>query len=62
MKNHALIHRVMNGLMLGLFGILLMMTGLWIRGHFVVDLRQLAIIISVYMGGSVSGLLTTLII
>ncbi|MGG4501042.1 GGDEF domain-containing protein [Paenibacillus polymyxa] len=62
LKNHALIHRVMNGLMLGLFGILLMMTGLWIRGYIVVDLRQLAIIISVYMGGSVSGLLTTLII
>ncbi|MGQ3477079.1 GGDEF domain-containing protein [Paenibacillus sp. TY11] len=62
LKKHVFIYRVMNGLMLGLFGILLMMTGLWIRGHFVVDLRQLAIIISVYMGGSVSGLLTTLII
>ncbi|WP_226002474.1 diguanylate cyclase [Paenibacillus sp. BJ-4] len=62
LEKHALLYRVMNGLMLGLFGILLMMTGLWIRGNFVVDLRQLAIIISVYMGGPVSGLLTTLII
>ncbi|WDM21842.1 GGDEF domain-containing protein [Paenibacillus polymyxa] len=62
LKKHIFIYRVMNGLMLGLFGILLMMTGLWIRGHFVVDLRHLAIIISVYMGGSVSGLLTTLIV
>lgn len=62
LTNHALIHQVMNGLMLGLFGILLMMTGLWIHGHFVVDLRQLAIIISVYIGGTISGLLTTLIV
>ncbi|WP_256873721.1 diguanylate cyclase [Paenibacillus kribbensis] len=62
LEKHKYIHRVMNGLMLGLFGILLMMTGLWINGHFVVDLRQLAIIISVYMGGTISGLLTALII
>ncbi|WP_068497583.1 diguanylate cyclase [Paenibacillus kribbensis] len=62
LEKHRYIHRVMNGLMLGLFGILLMMAGLWINGNFVVDLRQLAIIISVYMGGTISGLLTTLII
>ncbi|AUO06713.1 diguanylate cyclase [Paenibacillus jamilae] len=62
LEKHRYIHRVINGLMLGLFGILLMMAGLWIPGDFVVDLRQLAIIVSVYMGGSVSGLLTTLII
>ncbi|MGW9530318.1 GGDEF domain-containing protein [Paenibacillus terrae] len=61
LEKHVFLYRVMNGLMLGLFGILLMMTGL-IRGNSVVDLRQLAIIISVYMGGPVSGLLATLII
>ncbi len=62
LEKHRNIHRVINGLMLGLFGILLMMAGLWISGNFVVDLRHLPIIISVYMGGPVSGLLTTLII
>ncbi|MBE0337812.1 GGDEF domain-containing protein [Paenibacillus sp. 28ISP30-2] len=62
MEKHVWLYRVLNGLMLGMFGILLMMTGVWVRGHFVVDLRQLAIIISVYMGGTISGLLTTLII
>ncbi|MET3207299.1 UNVERIFIED_CONTAM: diguanylate cyclase [Paenibacillus sp. PvR008] len=61
-KKHVWLYRVINGLMLGMFGILLMMTGVWGRGDIMVDLRQLAIIISVYMGGAVSGLLTTLII
>ncbi|MGG1616189.1 diguanylate cyclase [Paenibacillus sp. NRS-1782] len=61
LEKNVFLYRVMNGLMLGLFGILLMMTGL-ISGNFVVDLRQLAIIISVYMGGPISGLLATLII
>ncbi|TKH45771.1 GGDEF domain-containing protein [Paenibacillus terrae] len=61
LEKHIFLYRIMNGFMLGLFGILLMMTGL-ISGNFVVDLRQLAIIISVYMGGPISGLLTTLII
>lgn len=61
-EKHIYVHRVVNGLMLGLFGILLMMTGLSIRRDIMVDLRQLAIIISVYMGGTISGLLTTLII
>jgi diguanylate cyclase len=62
LRKHSWLYRVVSGLTLGLFGILLMMTGVWVHEDIMIDLRQLAIIISVYVGGPVSGLVTAIII
>lgn len=51
-----------SGVVLGLFGLLLMHFTFPINSLVVADFRQLAIIVSVYLGGAVSGFWTTLII
>ncbi|USB33997.1 diguanylate cyclase [Paenibacillus sp. YPG26] len=51
-----------SGAVLGLFGLLLMHFSFPINNLVVADFRQLAIIVSVYLGGAVSGFWTMLII
>ncbi|WP_185897326.1 GGDEF domain-containing protein [Paenibacillus zeisoli] len=53
---------IISGVVLGLFGLLLMHFTFPINSLVVADFRQLAIIVSVFLGGAVSGFWTTLII
>lgn len=54
--------RLMQGLALGLLGVLLMYYHFPLSRHVVVDFRQLPILISLYLGGGLSGAITTLLI
>ncbi|MBW4841454.1 MAG: hypothetical protein KZY74_18870, partial [Paenibacillaceae bacterium] len=58
----ALCVRILLGSSLGLLGVLLMYYNFPISGHAVADFRQLPILISVYMGGGISGVITTVFI
>ncbi|WP_068615028.1 GGDEF domain-containing protein [Paenibacillus tuaregi] len=51
-----------SGIVLGLFGLLLMQFTFSVNKLVIADFRQIAIIVSVYLGGAVSGFWTTLII
>lgn len=56
------ITRILLGGALGLLGVLLMYYNFSITGHVVADFRQLPILISVYLGGGISGVVTALLI
>ncbi|MNK55263.1 putative diguanylate cyclase YcdT [compost metagenome] len=56
------LNHFISGVVLGLFGLLLMNYTFPINSLVVADFRQLAIIVSVYLGGAVSGFWTMLII
>ncbi|EOS55649.1 GGDEF domain-containing protein [Paenibacillus barengoltzii] len=58
----ALGTRLALGIVSGLLGVLLMHYHFQISRHIVVDFRQLPILISVYLGGGISGAITTLLI
>ncbi|WP_068787090.1 GGDEF domain-containing protein [Paenibacillus phocaensis] len=58
----ALGSRLLLGGALGLLGIILMYYTFPVSGHAVADFRQLPILISVYLGGGISGTVTTLLI
>ncbi|MGP0584127.1 GGDEF domain-containing protein [Paenibacillus timonensis] len=58
----ALCTRILLGSSLGLLGVVLMYYHFSISGHAVADFRQLPILISIYMGGGISGVITTLFI
>lgn len=54
--------KVLLGFVLGLFGIILMHSGFYSGEMAYIDFRQLPILVSVYMGGWLSGLISTVMI
>lgn len=56
------VNHIISGIVLGLFGLLMMQFTFPVNHVVVADFRQIAILVSVYLGGAVSGVWTMLII